>query len=284
MNSFRIKNILVPIDFSEASLNALATAALIAKNNKAKLNILHVEDMSFDFLADEKSMPATVSIHSSEIISAIANSIHQPGETPPVILRKKGAVAPLIIRTAMEDQCDLIVMGTHGASGTRDFFIGTNTYSVMKYATCPVLSVPVHRKPAAFVNMLWPIRPVAGASRYCEVINRFVSSDVQLNILGLSNSISQQEVNLLEEMTIQLNAKLATQKGTALTSWLSGARIAEEVIRFASQQRSDLVIVTSGLDVSNKPHYIGPNAHRIISGVQAAVLVIRKIQVSAPAF
>lgn len=56
-------------------------------------------------------------------------------------------------------------MGTHGASGFREFFIGTNAFAVVKHAPCPVLTVPPNRKWESFSNILFPVRNTARAWR-----------------------------------------------------------------------------------------------------------------------
>ncbi|HEY0354910.1 MAG TPA: universal stress protein, partial [Flavisolibacter sp.] len=74
MNPYSYKKILVPVDLSESSLNALETAASLAVRKKARLFILHVEDDSLDFLPNEKTGFQTEEL-SSDVVMALANAI-----------------------------------------------------------------------------------------------------------------------------------------------------------------------------------------------------------------
>jgi nucleotide-binding universal stress UspA family protein len=53
----------------------------------------------------------------------------------------EGEAAATIIRTAAEQQCDLIIMGTHGHSGFRHLLLGSRAERVVRGAPCPVLTV-----------------------------------------------------------------------------------------------------------------------------------------------
>lgn len=276
MNRYSYKNILVPVDLSEPSLNALETAASLAVKKRAKLFILHVEDNSMDFLQGERESIHTDE-HSSDVVSALANAIQHKAGLKPVVLKEQGAVTPHIIKACMENDCDLIVMGSHGASGYRDCFIGSNTYGVIKYAPCPVLSVPAQKKWTQFRKVLFPIRPVTGALVRYDVVKHFMSPDSQLNILGLSYRKQETEQNLLDEITLEITKKIQDDKITAKTAWGNGYGIAEDVIAYAGQSNPDLLVVTSSLDVTNKLHFVGPNAQKIISHSKVPVLSIRKI-------
>ena len=148
MNLHPIKNILVPIDFGENSLNALETAIALAKLHGATLHLLHVVDNSFDFLNHGDTYIALSSIaeNSSDILQALAGSLAQKHKLLPRVLLVEGCVYQTIVKESIAHNAELIVLGTHGASGARDAFVGTNTYNVFKHAHCAVLAVPGSRK------------------------------------------------------------------------------------------------------------------------------------------
>jgi nucleotide-binding universal stress UspA family protein len=52
-----------------------------------------------------------------------------------------GEVAAEILKAATDAQIDLIVMGTHGRTSIKDYFVGSTTERVVERATCSVLSV-----------------------------------------------------------------------------------------------------------------------------------------------
>jgi nucleotide-binding universal stress UspA family protein len=275
MSQYTYSNILVPIDLSESSLNALDTATALAVKKKAKLFILYIEDEEMDSILNEKHGLFNQLDH-SDVISALANSIYNKTGLKPQVIKNDGAVTPCIIKTCIENNCDLIVMGSHGASGYRDGFIGTNAYNVIKYANCPVLTVPAGKKWTQFRKVVFPIRPVTGALMRYDIVKNFLSSDSQLNILGLSYRRQERVQNVLDEITLEISKKIREDKVIAKTSWGNGNGIAEDVLSYSGEHNPDLIVVTSSLDVTNKPHFVGPNAQKIISNAKMPVLSIRK--------
>src|SRR5690349_7333196 len=137
MNAYVIQRILVAVDLSETSLNALETAVSIAKAHQAGLCILHVNEPVMGNENQHSFMPNQAN---TDVLTALTDAIRYAGELKPTLLQKSGHVVESIIQSAVDERCDLVIMGTHGASGLREGFIGSNTYNVIKYATCPVLT------------------------------------------------------------------------------------------------------------------------------------------------
>jgi nucleotide-binding universal stress UspA family protein len=281
MSQYSCRNILVPVDLSEASLNALDTAASIAKVQGARLLIIYVEEEGLDYLKEETAH--SYPDHSVDVVAALANAIQHKTDFKPEVLRESGAVVNCVLRKCVEYHCDLIVMGTHGASGYRDGFIGSNTYSIAKYSPCPVLTIPAQKKWTAFRKVLFPVRPVTGALARYDVVKNFLSQQSQLNILGLSYRRQDRDVTVLEELTMEISSRVKDDKIITKTAWGAGGGISEDVLNYSLQNNSDLIVVTSSLDVANKPHFIGPNVQKIIHGAKVPVLHIKRVAVHTSA-
>lgn len=126
-----IKNILVPIDYSEASLNAFETAISIATGNNALIQILHVNDT---IPGAENSFSTVMP---TEIFDAMAGRIFINHSIQTRIIFAEGIPGHAIVKTVLENKIDLVIMGSHGASGFREYFIGSTSYYVIKRAPCP---------------------------------------------------------------------------------------------------------------------------------------------------
>src|SRR5690349_21232211 len=108
-----IKNILVPIDYSGPSLNALETAVHVAVTSKAHLHLLHVNDKLPG--ADETSLKDT-----NETCNAIVAKILAKHGFEPKILLREGIVGHTIIEMTLSHKIDLIIMGFYGAAGAKE--------------------------------------------------------------------------------------------------------------------------------------------------------------------
>ena len=279
MSVYPIRNILVPVDLSENSLNALHTAAGIAKRHKASIVLLYVKDTTFNFLADDQIIGINNN-QSENIVNAYANAIEYNYGVEPKVVVMEGFTAQTIIQVAIHNSCDLIVMGRYGASGFRDGFVGTNTYTVIKYAPCPVLMMPREKMENGFKRVLFPIRLISGALMHYTIVRNFLLPESSnLNVLGLSYLKQQKDSKAIDDITAEIKEKIQADKVKLKSTWGDGNSIAEDVLHNSLQNSSDLLVITSALDVTNKPFFIGPNVQKIINHSKVPLLSIRKVPV-----
>ena len=278
MNPFTIKQVIVPIDLSHISLNALDTAVALAKKQDASLQLLNIIEPDFAGLADDYDSYRYHLSNSSDVLTALAGSIQHASKIKPKIIQVEGSVAETIVKSSLLHQSDLIVMGTHGASGFRDGFIGSNTYGVLKHSICPVLTVPPLRKYSSFKKILFPVRPVSGALMPYDVVSHFLSSQPVLDVLGLSYGKIEPEKNILEKVIEEIKELLQNDKAKAKSVWGAGQSVAEDVLQYMQKVPPDLLIITSVLDVITKPGFIGPHTQKIINGSKVPVLSIKKTE------
>jgi nucleotide-binding universal stress UspA family protein len=265
-----ITNILIPTDYSEASLNALETAIIIAKRNDATIHLLHINDT---VLVPEETY-AIKNAH--QIGHAIADNIKQRHGIDTKVLFNDGFIGPTIVKQALEIKPDLIVMGACGASGHRDLFIGSNSYYTIKYACCPVLIVPEGKRWQHFHQVLFPFRPTIGAFKKYQFISDLVlqiDPDSRFNLFAISIDRKEHDVKQVTEIVNELKSM---SKGTVPfeVSYSYGKNIPEEVLDKADRTKTDLIVISSTVDVANKQFFIGPFSQRIINHARMPVLSV----------
>jgi len=157
-----MKNILVPIDFSQRSKEAFNVALAIAGKTKGHVTMLHIiylpvvydtgfggDAMSYNpVLLDQMQRDATKEL---EKMKSDANS--------PMDIKIEIEFGDIVngIRNNIEKyKCDLVVMGCSGMTGIPSFIVGSITEKIVRHATVPVLAV---REPFALnsvKNILLP--------------------------------------------------------------------------------------------------------------------------------
>lgn len=277
----KIEKILVATDFSEPSLNALETAAAIARKNRSEMVIVHVQETTFSFMNVSPLAINSVVNNSFSILTALAADIRVKTGIAPEIIEETGYPTEVILKTALHLSCDAIVIGTYGASGYRSGYIGTTAYSVIKFSSCPVLLVPPGRKRDLFNRPLFPIRSGITLLRHFDMIPQFAGEHANLDILAVSHLDGNNKMENLEEIVANLE-KQALSNG--ITPWIirnTTAPVFQNVLTQADTCKSDLVIITPTIDVSTKQFYIGPNTHYIIHNSKVPVLVINKVNIYA---
>ena len=134
--------VLCPVDLSEGSRGALRYAAAIAAHFGANLTLLAVND---SLLGEAAAMSSVPEYLVEETIREVRRFFHETfEETPHGIADVQldvaaGKPAQQILRVSRDRGCDLIVMGSHGATGFRKLFFGSTTERVLRETTIPVL-------------------------------------------------------------------------------------------------------------------------------------------------
>jgi nucleotide-binding universal stress UspA family protein len=163
-----MKKILVPLDFTETSDNAFVYALELAKLFNAELVLLHTFDLP---VVDSQSL--TVNYGTIYDAIELTNLEHFKDKMPMLrAMAQERNLEHIIIhhilmdgdllfnvkKVVKQEKIDFVVMGTRGASGWVDSFIGTNTGAVISDVSVPVLSVPVEAKFHKIENIAFTTR------------------------------------------------------------------------------------------------------------------------------
>lgn len=182
-----MKTILVPVDFSKYSEYALEVAASIAKNNEAKIVVVHMLGLSDAFLTKDEAEEVFNAMYymklSKKKFKAFLNKPYLKDiEVTDTIRNYK--VFSEINDVANEFEADLIVMGSHGVSGFTDMFIGSNTEKVVRSSEIPVLVIKkrvkdFNIKHAVFVTNL----DLESAGAYIKARDFLLNFDCEMELL-----------------------------------------------------------------------------------------------------
>ena len=165
--NIQIKKVLYATDLSETAVHSFSYAASLANMYGAGITFLHVlaEIPGEEFITnmidtgtwneiktrhysearDQLIGKKRDNIAIKEVLQAFSEEAKADGEDQAFvtdeILIKNGDPAEIIIETAQDRKCDLIVMGTHGHGGITDVLIGSTAKRVVRQSTIPVLVV-----------------------------------------------------------------------------------------------------------------------------------------------
>ena len=147
-----MENILVPLDFSEATLEVLDHASLLARSLSAKLWLIHVAASEPDFIGYGTGPQTVRDQVASELrdehrrTQQVAEKLRRSGLAA-TALCPQGATVKTILYEAEKLKVDLIVMGSHGRGAIYRALLGSVSEGVLRKATCPVMIVPAEPKP-----------------------------------------------------------------------------------------------------------------------------------------
>jgi nucleotide-binding universal stress UspA family protein len=144
-----MKKILVPVDFSEMASHALDFAIELSEKVKGEILLVHVIEMPVGHLSftGEVNTTGMEAFYTGEFIKATHNKLDEwskrvidAGQKVTVHM-KYGNAFTNISKLISEEKANWIVMGSKGASGLREVFIGSNAERMIRHAECPVFII-----------------------------------------------------------------------------------------------------------------------------------------------
>lgn len=142
-----MKKILVPTDFSENATIAVNYAVALAIKAKAEiilLNVFAIVETPFSITSPlVNEVNSSIFVQMKEQLEALKQTIER--NNPLVKIRTRlytKGIKDSIMECASEENVDLIVISTHGATGLEKLFFGSVTSSVITHSAVPVLVIP----------------------------------------------------------------------------------------------------------------------------------------------
>jgi len=136
-----MNEILVGVDFSESSQNALAHAIGLATKFKSNLLLVWVENSNSIRHLNIKSDESVKDIVESKFKKIINNYSNEISPKDIEYRIRKGVTYKEVIALSMENDVDMIMVGAHGSQGFRRFLMGDNANHIIAEAKCPVISI-----------------------------------------------------------------------------------------------------------------------------------------------
>ncbi len=287
MKSFDIKNILVPLDFSETSMEALKHAVFVAKLNGASITLLKVVEgmqpfiipvdypvsFSYNLTLHERTMVKESKKHFAKLV----DSIKKKDKVSITSITSKGWVKAEIVEASKRIKADMIIMGTHGVKGFREFIIGSNTFRVINETQCPVLSIQKHTDKLGFKNILVPFRDKAHSREKVDYAIKMAKIyGARIHVLGIETDNDETQFKKLVKEAEQIK-KITEKNGLVCTIEVKTSKyLVEEVLKYAETKEIDLIVVMSDLDrMRISEYFMGPFCQQMVNHSTIPVLSIQ---------
>jgi len=157
-----MKKILVPCDFSDPAVQAFKMAVEIANQSNGEVVLLNVvelpvmhESVLMPTLSFEEAFIKDMKAHAEKNFAKMKEKWAKEGPKVSSYV-EFGGTTSTIRDFINEKKIDLILMGTHGASGVKEFFIGSNTEKIVRTAGVPVISIKKQLKLQSIKNIVFP--------------------------------------------------------------------------------------------------------------------------------
>jgi nucleotide-binding universal stress UspA family protein len=299
------RQILCPVDLSEASSRALTYAAALSRWYDAALTVLYVVPTFDPMPVPSPSLAGAVQmIHPpsrDEVLAEMRRVVESAGAAPldPTIAAEAGDPVRTIVDRALTTSTDLVVMGTHGRSGFERFMIGSVTEKVLRKAPCPVFTVPPQATaslPAEvlFKRILCPMDFSPSALQALGfALDLARQADGSVTVMHAIEWLAEEEPrahahfnvpeyrqHLIEDAHSRLQALVAEESRTwsAIQEVVTVGRAHREVLRLAADSPSDLIVMGAqgrgGIGLA----LFGSTTEQVVRAAPCPVLTVRGLR------
>lgn len=146
MKTLNVQNIVVPIDFSKMSMQAVQIAKQLAGRFGASIHLAHVRQFDYATFAVPAPplVPFSFKLYEEKgersLLEELNALAREHGISPPICHVVGGGPAwDEICRLSQTVPADLVVMPTHGRTGWKHVFLGSTAERIVQHSSCPVL-------------------------------------------------------------------------------------------------------------------------------------------------
>jgi nucleotide-binding universal stress UspA family protein len=299
-----ISRILCPIDFSETSHHALEYAVAIARWYDARLALLHVWNPQVlvpvtGLIALERGIVDAELTKMRTLAYAWLQEAGSDRGGVPVII-EDGDPRSRILAHCFDWHPDLVVMGTHGATGFEHLILGSVAERVLRKAPCPVLTVPPRAQSTArlpFSRLLcaidfsdWSLSGWELACSLADQSNAFLTAfhaiewpwheppAPVLKELPVAQAKALEEFRREREHAwiARLNALVPEGLGDRAVALVAHGRAYVEIIRAAIEDHSDLIVIgvhgRGAVDIAA----FGSTTNHVVRAATCPVLTLKR--------
>lgn len=295
-------HILCPTDLSESSRRPLTYAAALARWYRAQLTVLYVVPTFDPMPVRSGSLDGPVQtvypVSREEVLEELRRVVNEAGAGSPdaTLATEAGDPSRTIVDQALVVRADLVVMGTHGRSGSERFMVGSVAERVVRTAPCPVLTVPPHvtaTLPAdvRFKSILCPMdfspsalqafgfaldlaRQADGAVTVLHVIEWLTDEEPRAHA---HFNVPEYRQHLIDDARQRVRTLISEESTTwsALQDVVVLGRAHREILRIAGDVQADLIVMgaqgRSGVGLA----LFGSTTHQVVRAAECPVLTVR---------
>jgi len=270
------KKILIGIDFSECSLNALEHAITIAQRASAGITMVWVNHLDYSkeiFSVEPKDLINEVEEKFKEIIKKYKSKLGREEFNYKI---RKGKVYKEICTVADEVDAFLIVIGTHGSTGFEEFWIGSNANRVVSTSRKPIITiragVDIDKGLRKIVMPFDSTKVTRQKLPMTALLAKFFNAEV--HILGMYTSNLDDIRYRIRNYVEQAKDYLGENDILYKVEFIETDHITEATIEYANKVNANLISIMTEQETKTSNLWLGPYASQMVNHSPIPVLSI----------
>jgi nucleotide-binding universal stress UspA family protein len=286
MPATKLRNIMFATDFSAASMHALHYVGGMARELGSSVYLCHVVEPNALVASAPEAAPSLyegMREHAVTELTALAHSPELEGLEAKTLVGS-GAIADALPKLVVEDEIDLIVMGTHGRTGMCRLLLGSAVEAVCRVATCPVLTVGPGLAPRTankFSRILFPTDLSEDSKQVLpylrQMAEEYQSEITVLHVMPEELVTNPDAEKLAQPIRNTMIDTLGPELSGSKVEFLIGfGETVETILRTARARKADLIAM--GIHNAFLPgvQLKSSTAYRIMAGAHCPVLTYRE--------
>lgn len=271
-----MKQIIVAIDFSKTSMNALDFGIHIANKAGADLQMVWVdnttsEEVVFEgFAHEERNEKVALLKELQEKHSKRLKGGKLDFKT------RKGKVYIEIAQQAKSVSADLIITGTHGVSGFEEFWIGSNAYRIVTNAPCPVITLRHDFKIGDIHKIVIPIDSSQETRQKIPVVAQVAQLfNSEIHILSLYSTPLKSVQKRVDNYARQVAEYCEERKIKYVPVTKESENITRTTIDYAEAVGAEMIAIMTEQESTTANIFLGPYAQQMVNHSTVPVLSMR---------
>lgn len=267
-----MSEIVVAIDFSSCSVNALKYSVKIANAYDANITLVHVCKPS----SDESVYPDTKDSHYQEADKRLKEMV---SDFAPLLNNKmryrvrEGKVYSEIVNEAKYNEAIMLIAGTHGISGFEEYFIGSNAYRLVSLSPCPMVTIRTVFQKKEIKKILLPIDSTSQTRQKTNfAIEVAEKLNAEIRILGVYDTGLKDIRKRIRNYAHQVKGLLDEAGAKNSLDFAEGKKASGIILDYIGVHDMDMVVMMSDKDSATM--IIGNEAQRVINHSPVPVLSI----------
>jgi nucleotide-binding universal stress UspA family protein len=281
MKPYSLRHILVPTDFSSIAANALQHAVTLAKLTNAKITLVHVVEPSMNAVGTSGMIHASSRIEeqlrrrTTRRLVRLARGMMRRSKVSVEVLSLAGRVAPMLLKAMSQTRCDLVIMGTHGATGFVENLLGSNTYRIASLSKVPLLSVHKKMSPRGYSRVVYPIREESHASdKFPQALTFARMFHARVSILGLLPEEGKTAGRRTRARCVAVQRRFQRHQVRASISLIDKGFFPDAAVRHAHTHPGSLIVIVQDADFHLVELFQGSFTKRVLHTVLSPVLAV----------
>jgi nucleotide-binding universal stress UspA family protein len=276
-----IKIIVVPTDFSETADVAINHAVKLAKLYGSEIHLVHVlEAYTANVNIPEFKEVDAVIVNLFEKVEqklrAFGDKLSRENHIKVVVHAATGSIKGKVVNYAKKAGAGLIVTGTHGASGFREFFMGSNSYRIVSEAPCPVISVNSKHAEPEYKKIVLPIdSSPPSRQKVVYAVDLAKRMGATIYLAELVSNLDPNDKAKLNQKVKQVQEYLTKHGIEHITKEIKGTNLALLTLNFATAVDADLIVMMTEQEPNVSGLFMGPFAQQVVNHSNIPVMSIR---------